>query len=151
MTNWPGSEPDSRADGSTAHTASPSTSRVSSPYAAERAAHCAAHLGLSPSSEGTGQARRTSRASSATPSTTTTVTSPSSPPVFSRLTHHYNDSFRDRDRLEVARTYVEGNDLGRLRVWAADTGDSETVASFPDIRSAALAQLPTDTGIDGVM
>ncbi|MDT0385969.1 helix-turn-helix domain-containing protein [Streptomyces dubilierae] len=50
--------------------------------------------------------------------------------AFSRLTHHYNDNFRDRDRLEVARTYVEGSDLGRLRVWAADTGDSETVASI---------------------
>nr|WP_216377843.1 helix-turn-helix transcriptional regulator [Streptomyces asoensis] len=50
--------------------------------------------------------------------------------AFSRLNHHYNDRFRDRDRLEVARTYVEGSDLGRIRVWAADTGDAETVASI---------------------
>ncbi|WP_331751294.1 hypothetical protein OID55_41585 (plasmid) [Streptomyces sp. NBC_00715] len=45
--------------------------------------------------------------------------------AFSQLNHHYDDSFRDRDRLEVTRTYVEGGDLGRRRIWAADTGDSD--------------------------
>ncbi|MFC7267162.1 hypothetical protein [Streptomyces lutosisoli] len=50
--------------------------------------------------------------------------------AFSQLNHRYDDSFRDRDRLEVTRTYVEGGDLGRMRVWAADTGDSEAVAKI---------------------
>ncbi|WP_193505084.1 helix-turn-helix domain-containing protein [Streptomyces coeruleorubidus] len=60
--------------------------------------------------------------------------------AFSRLTHHYSDSFRDRDRLEVARTYVEGSDLGRVRVWAADTGDSEAVAKI--IATSATRKTP---------
>ncbi|MER5451215.1 helix-turn-helix transcriptional regulator [Streptomyces sp. NPDC002764] len=69
--------------------------------------------------------------------------------AFTRLTHHYNDSFRDRDRLEVARTYVEGSDLGRVRVWAADTGDSEAVAKIIATSASRRAPLvvhlrPTD-------
>jgi transcriptional regulator with XRE-family HTH domain len=45
--------------------------------------------------------------------------------TFSRLTHDWRNYYRERDRLEVTRTYVEGSAIGRQRVWAADVGDSE--------------------------
>lgn len=47
--------------------------------------------------------------------------------AFSRLTHKWRDSQREVDRLEVAKTYVAGSDIGRHRVWAADVGDSADV------------------------
>ena len=45
--------------------------------------------------------------------------------VFSRLTHDWENIFRERDRLESARMYVEGSAIGRHRVWAAGVGDSD--------------------------
>lgn len=45
--------------------------------------------------------------------------------AFSRLTHDWSNEYRERDRLEVTRTYTEGSAIGRHRVWAADVGDSE--------------------------
>ncbi|MEV5273442.1 ATP-dependent DNA ligase [Streptomyces werraensis] len=51
---------------------------------------------------------------------------------------------RDGYRAQLA-VYGGGRVLLRSR------RGTDMTASFPEIRSAALAQLPTDTGIDGVM
>lgn len=48
--------------------------------------------------------------------------------IFSRHTHRWDDEFRERDRLEVVRTYIEGSEIGRARVWAADVGGSAAAA-----------------------
>lgn len=45
--------------------------------------------------------------------------------AFSRITHRWDHRLFDRDRLEVARTYLAGAELGRSRVWAAG-GDGYT-------------------------
>lgn len=50
--------------------------------------------------------------------------------TFSRLTHDWRNVYRERDRIEVTRTYVEGSAIGRHRVWAADVGDSEEAVNI---------------------
>ncbi|WP_330330256.1 helix-turn-helix transcriptional regulator [Streptomyces sp. NBC_00536] len=73
--------------------------------------------------------------------------------AFSRLTHRWGDADQERDRLEVVRTYVEGSDLGRTRVWAADVGDSEAAAKVIAASRSARTPLvihlrPTDDLLD---
>ncbi|MFH9821154.1 hypothetical protein [Streptomyces sp. NPDC017230] len=50
----------------------------------------------------------------------------------------------DGYRAQLAR-YADGRVLLRSRQ------GTDMTAAFPDIRDAALAQLPDDTGLDGVM
>ena len=52
--------------------------------------------------------------------------------TFSRLTHDWRNVYRERDRIEVTRTYVEGSAIGRHRVWATDVGDSEEAVNIID-------------------
>ncbi|MFR9805638.1 helix-turn-helix domain-containing protein [Pseudonocardia sp. RS010] len=73
--------------------------------------------------------------------------------AFSRITHRWDHRLFDRDRLEVARTYVAGGEIGRSRVWAAGgDGYAETarlLAGDRRGRNPFVVHLrPTDELID---
>jgi hypothetical protein len=73
--------------------------------------------------------------------------------TFQRLTHDWRNDYRERDRLEVTRTYVEGSVIGRHRVWAADVGDSDEAVKILGTSRRRLTPLvislrPTDDLLD---